>query len=740
MQPGADLADELRKVQDYSIKSEADAKAVCDVLARLAESPKAGGDSAMHAVVRLFQDVEGTECPAFSIMVAQGIPLLVDIVESALQEARLYDPDDLLLSLKILAMYGTQAGTDVVLHAACLPLRPESYMWSIVLRAYTKAHPERERLFRELSDPLPTGFLAVSLLDSANAAHQEGAEDVHPFDSPAGIRQIEQWLNDPDEDHYSYAVSSTAALAFIHHSQRDSLLAVALDHPSAEVQMEAAWAAAKFGREAGIRWLAHSCLDVNLSERAKRYLEELGHADAIPAESQDADFQAKAEFAQWLAHPNELGRPPDDLEIVDSRELVWPPDQERHGFWLVKYRVKDKTGLKEDDVGVGLVGSITFCLFSYVLEQRPPEDCYAIHCYWEMSSRGLIAETDIPEESTEYDHLIRQCQIDGLTDQKVVCVVELSLELKYPQQLVAVANATRQGESGWIVIDGPRSRWYAASEMPPDDRGKTIAMIHVGRVLLGFSEEPDRRRFLRPAAPRRSPDQIIATYERVLTKARSDARQAKKLLEGHSVLSSAFGDYVSALASVRSQPKAACACAAYEAILGAVAEADPAIHAEVLDSFSMLGEHFDEYVDALIESGRQGEIPGLIERFRPHWDHNLGYGRLGSAAFKSGHDELAESFIVRLRHSAKDWCRSEEMNALAEIWQRQGREEQARSLLIGAMKGLLDQSRAATGSDRRLFEQWFQNRRSAYLKLFPDQGNEDLRHHGIPSSTLGESP
>ena len=81
MQPGADLADELRKVQDYSIKSEADAKAVCDVLARLAESPKAGGDSAMHAVVRLFQDVEGTECPAFSIMVAQE-SALVDIVET----------------------------------------------------------------------------------------------------------------------------------------------------------------------------------------------------------------------------------------------------------------------------------------------------------------------------------------------------------------------------------------------------------------------------------------------------------------------------------------------------------------------------------------------------------------------------------------------------------------------------------------------------------------------------------
>ncbi len=40
-QPGADLADELRKLEDYSIKSQADAEAVCGVLARLGHTGNA---------------------------------------------------------------------------------------------------------------------------------------------------------------------------------------------------------------------------------------------------------------------------------------------------------------------------------------------------------------------------------------------------------------------------------------------------------------------------------------------------------------------------------------------------------------------------------------------------------------------------------------------------------------------------------------------------------------------------
>ncbi len=282
--------------------------------------------------------------------------------------------------------------------------------------AYSKGQPERERLFKDLSEPLPDGFLAVCLLDCANAAQQEGAEFQHPFDSSSGKKLLERWLTNCDSEHFSFAVSAAVALPSISAPERDALLALAFEHPSAYVQLEAAWAAWKMGRDAGIKWLARSCLDINLADRAKRYLTELGHEDAIPADAEDPTFQAKATFAQWLAHPNELGRPPDNLEIYDHRELQGPPDRETKEMWLLKYLIKDETGLKPDNIGVGLVGSVTFCLFTYQLEQRPPEDGYAIHCYSEMACRLVICQTQGIAHShrTPQGDFIMRCHIAWL--------------------------------------------------------------------------------------------------------------------------------------------------------------------------------------------------------------------------------------------------------------------------------------------------------------------------------------
>jgi hypothetical protein len=739
MQPGGDLSDELDNLGEISIESQADAEAVCGVLRQLAlDETGAGGNSALHAIVGLFQAVDGPDCPAFPVMAERGIPLLVEIVNTSLENQATHDPDDILFALKILAMYGTSEGTDAVICAAQLPFQPDAFMWSVIFQAYSNDHPERERLFDELSDPLPTDFAAVSLLDSANAAFLAGAEGRHPFDSAAGIQQLEQWLADKNEEHFSYAVSTTAGLPFLKHPGRDALLARAFDHADADVQMEAAWAAAWLGRDAGVRWLARACLDVNQSDKAKRYLVELEREDAIPPEANDPDFQAKAAFAEWLAHPNELGRYPDELEVVDSRELDWPPDYESKPFWLIKYRVRDETGLMDDDIDVGLVGSVTFCLFQYKLEERPPEDCYAIHCYWEADCQGLVSEVDVPEGSNEFDTMLSQCAVDGLEQPRIIQVTELSPELNYPQRMVALAEAQRHGEPGWLVLDGPRSRWYAASELPDVSWSTTVLMLHVGRVLLKFTDEPDRRKYLQPPKPQRPPEQTIAAYERLLDQARSDADQTRKLLGTSSVLGSAFVDYVAALSAVRSESEAACTCTAYEALLSIAKNAEAELQSDLFDSFSPLGDVFPQYVDALVEMNRQAEVPDLIALFEPHLDHNLGYGMLGGAAFRSGHDALAERFLVKLRHSMEDWCRSEEMNDLAEIWCRQGRTDEAHTLLIDALKGLLEQSREATGSDRNLFEEWFQDRRSAYLKLFPNKGENELATQDIPPTTLSE--
>ncbi|QEH35985.1 hypothetical protein OJF2_45430 [Aquisphaera giovannonii] len=740
--PGGDLAAELNRLEDYTVTSRADAEAICRVLERVKPGDSDGGLwTAFHSLVGLFQDVEGPECPAFDVLAEKGNGLLAGIVNEALDDPSRAEAgaDDILFALKILALYGTEEGTDAVLRAARLPLRPDAYMWSVILHAYSPSHPELERVLEALGDPPPADFLAVSLLDCANVALREGAECRHPFDSEAGRRQLRSWLADGDEEHSSYAVSAAAALPFLDEPGRDELLAAALDHPSADVQLEAAWAAARLEDEDGIRRLSRCCLDVNLADRARRYLEELDRADAIPAEAEDAAFRARAEFAQWLAHPNELGRPPDEVEVVDHRELEWPPERERGPFWLVRYRVKDATGLKPDDVGVGLVGSMTFCLFTYKLEERPPEDCYAIHCYWEMTCHNLIEEADVADPA-EYESLLQRCRIDGLGPARVETVVELSPELKYPQRLVGLGRATRHDRPGWVVVDGPRSRWYAADEMPAGTPDKLVVMVHVGRELLGFRDEPDRRRYLKEPEPARPPEEIDAAYEALLEKAGREPGQAERLFGSGSVLTSAFNDYAGALSATRSLPRAACVCLAYESILDAARRAESSQGGKAFDVFSPLGGTFDSYVDALIELGRRDEVPALVETFRPHWDHNLGRARLAAAAFRSGHDAIAEPLLLTLRTTLESWGRDEAVAQLAAIWKRQGRADEAHALFLDALKGLVAEARQASGSDRDDVEEWLREQRSRYLDLFPERGEAELERLGIPPTTRPGTP
>ena len=192
------------------------------------------------------------------------------------------------------------------------------------------------------------------------------------------------------------------------------------------------------------------CLDVHTAVKACRYLDELGREDAIPPEALEPDFRAMAEFSQWLAHPNELGRPPNELEIVDRRELAWPPEFDRKTLWLIRYRLRETPGSMADDVGLGLVGSITFCLADDNLHERPHEDAYAAHCYWELEARGYVTEAEVEDDSTEYDGMLRQITLTGLGRPRIIRVIELSPELRYPQRLIAVARASATGTTAGL--------------------------------------------------------------------------------------------------------------------------------------------------------------------------------------------------------------------------------------------------------------------------------------------------
>jgi hypothetical protein len=258
----------------------------------------------------------------------------------------------------------------------------------VILEIVTReGHPWQKELLDALREPLPAGFAGVAYLDFANTVARHGGSAPHPFDTARGHALLDAWLSDANEDHFSYAHSAAASLPFVAAAARSNLLARAEAHPDQGVRLEAAWAAAKCGGERGLDTLRAACADPRSATAALRYLHELqaesGARDlSIPVLSDD--FLAMAEMCQWLAHPQEFGRPPAAIVEADARELFWPPTNDRRRLWLFRYEYPPDGNEGEPDTGYGMVGSVTFALFGETTADKRPEEVYALHCAWEL--------------------------------------------------------------------------------------------------------------------------------------------------------------------------------------------------------------------------------------------------------------------------------------------------------------------------------------------------------------------
>lgn len=730
-----DLYSELDSLNDYAVHSREDALAICEALSRYPWKPAQAKKtkSPLRELLSLFQSVESRESPAFEVLSESGQSHLIRILEAELARGTKIDADTLLFLLKILARYESPAGSQKIVEMARLPFKPDAYMWHVILGSISEDHPYREFVLKELSNPLPTEFLAVAFLDCANTIAIAGNISRHPFDSTEGWKRLKSYLTDSEESHFSYARSAAAALPFISSPAQDNLLALAMKHESVEVQLEGAWAAGKLRRAAGLKMLERYCLDVNYSRIAREYLCELDREGLIPSQALDDSFLAQSEFASWLAHPNELGQPPNELHVVDSRMLAWPPEGEQKPFWLIRYRLRDKTGLEEDDIDCGLVGSMTWCFFSYRMHERPPEDAYAIHCYWEMTHHGLIEERTV-ENQDEYADILRQWKGPPLESPKVLRISELSAALGRPGAVAVLASAKNHSRDGWVVLDGPRSAWYPRDEQPDGPHGSgvddnVILMIHLGRQLLGFHSEPDRKKYLAPPPPERTPAQIVSAYKKLMTEAaQAQPSRQKKLLGSWSILSRHYREYVKSLASLSGLSEEAAEIKVYGRFLNLAKGADLSIREEVYDVMSVLGEGFVDCVKALSANSRNAEIVALVEFFAPRWNHNLGNSRLGVAAFKAGRLDLAERFLVQVRTNNPEYHRANEMGLLAEIWHRLGKADKARALLMRCMQALAkDYRKSKYPSDRESLAETLQNHRAAFLRLYPNAAEDLVR-------------
>ncbi len=373
----------MTPVVDENVTTVDEARMLCAKLKTLPSTKvDADSDSPLMIVATFFQQVDSQE--ALNELTSHGIPELCRIFQSSSHVAPEELRGDLLFVLKILAMYQTDRGTQIVVSAAKMGFEPDDDFWSVIFGQFDAQHPDAKHVMGEFAVMLPPSAIGEGLLDAANDLALSGVEFHHPFDSAEGFARLTTWLGSKDENDYDIAVSAAASLPFLKRPGFDALFTLALDHPDPEVQIEGGWAAGKKQETRGFEKLMHWCLDARYSKEAINYLEELGRPDAVPEKAKEPAFEAKAEMCQWLSDPEELASVPDTIEQIDSRELFWPPTNDRRTVYLFRYHY-DADGPDAPEVnGIGMVGSVTFALFGEDLPTLKPAEVYALHCCWEL--------------------------------------------------------------------------------------------------------------------------------------------------------------------------------------------------------------------------------------------------------------------------------------------------------------------------------------------------------------------
>lgn len=386
--PSASSQEERRTLHDYLprgdgmvVGTESEAKLVCSAFDQArnlcGEFEDWNANHDLHAAIALMQQVG--EAKARDTLIHHGLPRLRKLVRERLSNPKVQHA---LFALKVIGYYRQPEDVELFVTAVRAPLEPDSFWWQPALYGFTEDNPCTQLLVDRLSSPLPAEFIQIAFLDKCNALAVAGALKEHPFATAEGVAALESCLTAREEEQYSHAVSACTALPFLRPNDRDRLLALASQHVDVAVRIEAAWVSAKVGAPAGLNALREFARDARYSSRATAYMRELGLESHIPAEVTQPEFVARAEMSEWLAHPSEMGRPPDDLTLLDSRELHWPPSRDKRRLWVFRYRYENADGAADE--GHCMTGSVTWAMFGQSTRDLAIEDVYGLHCAWEL--------------------------------------------------------------------------------------------------------------------------------------------------------------------------------------------------------------------------------------------------------------------------------------------------------------------------------------------------------------------
>ena len=389
--PTTDLSQSVENFRDITVKSETEAKAICDGLITVHNLIENTFDETIeeniyHLTV-LFQQTETDQ--ASDYLNDNGITLLMNVLDKILEKE--YTTDGFnnpnMMILKMCALYAHKDSFYKLVTHMKASLESDDFLWEMIFRSIGRNDSKVNFVTENLGDIIPKEFIGICYLDMCNNKNIENPDFKHPFNTPHGSNYLLELVKNFSKDTESYVVSATVTIPFLDETYRNQLIEAIRNIKSPLVQMEAAWAGAKLNLESSIADLIAFTKDSRTSKKAVSYMYELDLDKRIPKEVSEPSFEALSEMSEWLSHPQEFGAFPDELEIMAKKELHWPPTDDKRDMYAIKYTYKNYHGEGKDLSGVGMVGSITFALFgmSEDLTKLDTTTLYGMYSLWEKS-------------------------------------------------------------------------------------------------------------------------------------------------------------------------------------------------------------------------------------------------------------------------------------------------------------------------------------------------------------------
>jgi hypothetical protein len=126
----------------------------------------------------------------------------------------------------------------------------------------------------------------------------------------------------------------------------------------------------------------------------------------------------------------------------------------------------------------------------------------------------------------------------------------------------------------------------------------------------------------------------------------------------------------------------------FERFMAVLHRAEHPRETKLLDTFGVLVDKFEWFMDAYITIGKQDRVAQVIRYLGQYWDKPITDCMLGKVACRIGDDELAELHLAKLLDRKKIQLRMPELSLLAEIWYRQGKVDEAGELLLTCIENL----------------------------------------------------